>query len=88
MIKASCQFYNPGMSFSEIWKLFLQNVVMKEESTPTPQLLWECRSLTLSGTLIQIIKLSPVVKIGETLLLKVLPNLHIENFISVFGDQC
>lgn len=41
----------------------------------------------LSSNFLQVIKLPLVTKVGESLLLKVLPDLHIEILILVFGNQ-
>lgn len=56
------------ISFSETWELVMfKNVNIKKSRIPFSQFLWEGRSLTLEGIVLQVVKLPHVVKIRESL---------------------
>ena len=47
LFKASCQFYNSGLSFSITWELSIFNISLIEDSIPIFQFLWEGSGLSL-----------------------------------------
>lgn len=46
VLRASCQFPNPRLSFSQNWKPDLWNAIIMEETIPISQSLWEDRCLS------------------------------------------
>lgn len=52
-------------SFSRTWKSFLWTIIIQEDRAPISQLIWDGSSLSSIGDLLQIVKLSLIIKIQE-----------------------
>lgn len=66
--KSLLLYYNPGLFSSRPWKLSHWNVIIQDNNASFPQSLWEGRSLTWVGALLQVVKQLPIIKIQESLI--------------------